>query len=58
MKHFIEIYKDKNLEYRWKLKSYRNKKVMADSGEGYKTLQGCKKAVNSVNYGNLEIVVL
>lgn len=55
MKHFIEIYRDTKLEYRWRMKSVRNKKVVADSSEGYVSLASCKRAIKSINYGNLTV---
>ena len=39
----ITIYKDMMGEWRWNLKA-KNHKVIADSGEGYKTKWGCKRA--------------
>ncbi len=41
--HF-EFYKDRPSEIRWRLKA-RNNKILADSGEGYSSKQGLKKAL-------------
>jgi uncharacterized protein YegP (UPF0339 family) len=44
---YIEIYKDKRNEYRWRLKA-ANHKIIAESGEGYKRLEGLEKSFNLV----------
>lgn len=46
----IEVYKDRNGEYRWRLVS-SNGKVLADSGEGYKRKYGVIKAIAAVRKG-------
>ncbi len=43
----FHIYKDKANEYRWRLKS-RNGKVVADSGEGYKTKKRCEQMIEKI----------
>lgn len=40
----LDIYKDSRGEWRWRLRA-RNGKIVADSGEGYKTTAGVRKAV-------------
>lgn len=41
---YFEVYKDAKGEFRWRLVA-RNKKIIADSGEGYKTASGCERAI-------------
>ena len=43
----IEIYKDKAGEFRWRLKT-TGQKIVADSGEGYKTKASCQVGIDSV----------
>lgn len=43
----FEISLDKSKQYRWHLKA-RNGKIVADSGEAYKTLAKCEKAINLI----------
>jgi len=43
----IEIYKDKKLEWRWRIKA-RNGKILADSGEGYNRKAMCLKYLDQV----------
>lgn len=38
------IYRDKKKEFRWRLLA-RNGKIIADSGEGYRTRTACKKSI-------------
>ena len=45
MKFKVETYQDKRGEYRWRLKS-PNGNVVAESGEGYKTLAGLDNALH------------
>ena len=42
MKHTMRfiVYRDKRREYRWHLLA-GNGRIIADSGEGYRTLAGC-----------------
>lgn len=42
--HFV-TYRDEKKEWRWRLKT-RNGRIVADSGEGYKTHHGCAKAIS------------
>lgn len=53
----VEFYKDKKGEYRWKLMA-SNGRMIADSGEGYATYDGCKKGFESVkaNIQDAEVV--
>ena len=44
------IYKDRAGEWRWRLKA-RNGRIVADSGEGYKTRAGVLAAVDRVALG-------
>lgn len=39
----VEYYQDKKFMWRWHLKA-RNGKIVADSGEGYLTKFGCRRA--------------
>lgn len=39
----FEIYKDAKGEWRWRLKA--NGRIVADSGEGYKTRAGCRSSI-------------
>lgn len=41
------IYSDKRGEWRWRLVA-RNGRIVADSGEGYASLRGCRGAVSLV----------
>lgn len=43
-KFVAEVYKDKKMEWRWRLRA-ANKKVLADSGEGYKNKKDCLEAL-------------
>ena len=43
----IMFYKDKQGEWRWRLKA-RNGKVLADSGEGYKRYAGAEKGARAM----------
>ena len=38
------MYKDKKGEWRWRLQA-RNKRIVADSGEGYSNKAKCKRAI-------------
>jgi len=40
----FHIYKDAKKEWRWRLKA-ANGKIIADSGEGYTSKQGCRNAL-------------
>lgn len=44
------LYRDKQREFRWRLVA-RNGRVMADSGEGYKTRRGRNKAIHAIRIG-------
>lgn len=44
MKTHFEIYRDEHLQFRWKLTADSGK-VVADSGEGYRTLDDCHQAI-------------
>jgi uncharacterized protein YegP (UPF0339 family) len=43
----FEIYKDSAGEYRWRLQDTNNK-IIADSGEGYTSKQGCQNGIENV----------
>ncbi|MFH0749271.1 MAG: DUF1508 domain-containing protein [Candidatus Bathyarchaeota archaeon] len=43
----FEVYKDKVGEFRWRLKG-PSQKIIADSGEGYKTKVGCEEGLAAV----------
>lgn len=43
----IEIYKDKKGEFRWKLFASNGQQI-ANGGEGYSSLAGCKNGIESV----------
>jgi len=47
MSAYFEFYKDRVEEYRWRLKA-PNHKIIADSGEGYNTEQGCREGIADV----------
>lgn len=42
----FHIYKDKKKEFRWKI--INKGRIMADSGEGYKTKAGLLKSIQSL----------
>ncbi len=44
----FHVYKDAKGEYRWRLRSSGNNKVIADSGEGYSTLANCEDGIKLV----------
>jgi uncharacterized protein YegP (UPF0339 family) len=44
----FQIYKDKKGEFRWRLISKRTKKIVADSGEGYKEKRFLLRAIKSI----------
>lgn len=44
----IEIYKDDNGEWRWRLKA-RNGRIVADSGEGYRRKIDVQKILDHIN---------
>jgi uncharacterized protein YegP (UPF0339 family) len=43
----FHVYKDARGEWRWRLKA-ANGKIIADSGEGYKSKQACKEGIGLV----------
>jgi len=43
----FEMYDDDAGEYRWRLEA-PNYKIIADSGEGYTTKDGCERAIDTV----------
>jgi uncharacterized protein YegP (UPF0339 family) len=43
----FEVYKDKSGDYRWRLRT-SNTNVIASSGQGYKSKQGCLDGIESV----------
>lgn len=45
-RQYLEVYEDKKDEWRWRFIS--NKKIMADSAEGYKTKGGAQRAFRSL----------
>jgi len=45
MTHTLTLYKARKGEWRWRLKRKRGGKIVADSGEGYKTRAGADRAV-------------
>ena len=42
-------FKDSKGEWRWHIKA-RNGRIMADSGEGYKTRRGVLKAIGTISW--------
>lgn len=44
---FFEIYRDDGGEYRWRMKT-KNGRIIAVSGEGYRTRLGASKAARRV----------
>ncbi len=45
----FQIYKHDKNEFRWKLEG-NNKRVIAESAEGYKTERACVHAINLLKY--------
>lgn len=45
----IEVYRDRRGLFRWRLRA-RNRRIMADSGEGYSSRRGAVRAANRVAY--------
>ena len=45
----LYIYKDKNKEWRWRIKS--KGRITADSGEGYKNKRSMIRALNTLRFG-------
>jgi len=45
--YFFFVYKDRAGEFRWRFYA-PNHRIMADSGEGYATKDGCVAAINTV----------
>lgn len=43
----LQVYKDKAGQLRWRVRSAGNNKVVADSGEGYKTLRALAVGVSA-----------
>lgn len=43
----FEVYRDSANEWRWRLVA-SNGKIIADSGEGYKSKQGARRGIQSV----------
>jgi len=43
----FHVYKDTAGEWRWRLKAAKGK-IIADSGEGYKSKQSCKEGIELV----------
>ena len=43
----FQIYKTANYEWRWRLRA-NNHKIIAVSGEGYRTKNACQKGIDSV----------
>lgn len=52
----FHIYKDSAGEWRWRLKAV-NGRIIADSGEGYSTKQGCLDDVDRVKASKDALVV-
>lgn len=48
MTHIVEFYRDAKGECRWRLRSKRNRKIVAESGEGYERPGACVKAWRKV----------
>lgn len=44
---YFYVYRDAAGEWRWRLRA-SNEKIIADSGEGYLTQEGCEAAVSRV----------
>jgi uncharacterized protein len=43
-KYYFEVYRDTRGEFRWRLWA-PNGRIMADSGEGYRTQAACRRAL-------------
>jgi len=50
----FELYQDATREHRWRLVA-ANGRIVADSGEGYKTKAGAEKAVLAIQMAKLEV---
>jgi len=48
MKGKIQIYKDRRSEYRWRVVATNGRITGTSGGDGYKTIAGCMKGLNSV----------
>ena len=44
----FEIYQDNAGEWRWRLKSSGNYKIIADSAEGYESLEDCQHGISLI----------
>jgi uncharacterized protein YegP (UPF0339 family) len=42
--YFFWVYRDQSGEYRWRLYA-PNEKIVAESGEGYKSREGCENGI-------------
>jgi len=45
----FEVYQDRSMEWRWRLVSTRNGKILADSGEGYKSRANALRAARRLD---------
>ncbi|HEY8775408.1 MAG TPA: DUF1508 domain-containing protein [Gaiellaceae bacterium] len=43
--YFFWIYRDAASEWRWRLYAWENKRILADSGEGFSSLQSCERNI-------------
>ncbi|HEY0149933.1 MAG TPA: DUF1508 domain-containing protein [Allosphingosinicella sp.] len=52
----FEVYKDRDNDWRWRLKHDSNDKIIADSGEGYENRSDCLHGISLVQgSGNAKI---
>ncbi len=45
---YFELYLDTSSQWRWRIKSYGNYKILATSGEGYRNRQDVLHAINLI----------
>lgn len=43
--YYFVVYRDRAAEWRWYLWSYRNKRKLADSGQGFNSRAGCEENI-------------
>lgn len=52
----FHLYRDKKGEYRWRLRA-RNRKIIADSGEGYRHKQSCEHGIELLRAWDGEVEI-
>jgi uncharacterized protein YegP (UPF0339 family) len=46
--YFFWIYRDRELKWRWRLYAWENRRILADSGESFSSLQSCERNIDLV----------